>query len=121
MTNYGSALTSVRESAGLSQASLSRETGIHRALLSAVERGKRHAFTVSRTKALANAIMRTKDEPNMDAALGLMALAAGERGIDVNMVQGCSAEALEILVMLVLMLPTMSVDRLSELKKLILS
>jgi len=108
-TPYSRALRAAREAAGIPQMELAESLGMHRALLSDVELGKRRAVHVSRTQQLA--LSTGSDQ------IELMALAAGERGIDAAMTAGASSEALEALIVLVLHLPKLTPDKAAKLRK----
>lgn len=102
-----------REEAGILQSALAKAAGFHRSLMYEVESGKRHAFTVSRTGRLAALIGDTAN------AVRLMALSAAERGIDAKALQECSHDALEALVELVLLLPSLPASKIAALRKVL--
>ena len=108
---YAEALREVREAAGKLQRVLAAELGFSRAMWSDVELGKRSAFHVSRSRDIAEML---EIDP-----VHLMALSAGERGIDFAMLEECDQEALEVLVSLVLLLPTMTDANVRSLRKLL--
>ena len=108
-TPYSRALRAAREAAGIRQTDLAKAMGMHRAQLSDVELGGRAAFHVSRTRELAEATGADH--------IHLMALAAGERGIDSAMTEGACTESLETLITLVEMLPKMTSQQAAKIRK----
>jgi DNA-binding XRE family transcriptional regulator len=111
-TPYSRALKQGRITAGIQQVDLAKTIGIHRALLSDVELGKRRAFHVSRTAALA-------EQFKAEDPIQLMALAAGERGVDAAMTEGAPLEGLEVLIVLVEKLAKLTPEKAAKLRKYI--
>lgn len=90
---YAAALKAARKGANVRQKDLALALGMHRTMLSDVELGKRLAFKTDRTHKIANYL---STDP-----IGLMALAAAERGIEVDTLKGLDLQDLEIVITLI--------------------
>ena len=111
---FGAALRAAREAAGLSQAEMARRIGCIRNQLYETELGKRLAFPVSR-------VLEIATRTGLLNAAPLMALAATERGIDEGMLADCRPDAVEVLLDLLLLLPTLPRKKVAALKRLLQS
>ena len=112
-TQYAAEMREAREKSGIIQTELAKAAGFHRALLNSVETGKRHAFHVSRTQRLVE-LMGEKEK-----GVRLMALAAAERGIDAKMLQDLTQDAIEALIELALLLPSLPDSKVTALRKVL--
>lgn len=94
---FSAALKAAREAAGVRQMDLAKALGMHRALLSDVELGKRLAFKTARALSVAR---------HLDAdVIRLVSLAAVERGFDAETLDDLDLEGLELVTDLILRLP----------------